>query len=122
MKERHYKSKVNNDQHVELVAVSLNWYHGPLGDLDENGNLSKGIGVLEWGLGILFHNPPKGDRREVVLVFGKSECGDLALIYQKKKNDNRLKRRNHRRACWFSQENILLPMPPFDTSRYWYHG
>ena len=60
-----------------MIAVSLNWYHGLLDALDENDNLLKGIEVLEWGLGILFHNPTKGDRREVVLVFRKSEFGGL---------------------------------------------
>ena len=52
------------------------------------------------------HNPPKGDRREVVLVFRKSEYGgDFAQIYPKKeKKDNRLKRRNRHAFVGFPKK------------------
>ena len=55
----------------------------------------------------VFQNPPKGDRREVVPVFRKSEFvrwwwwvgGGFGRIYPKKgKNANRLKTRNRRAA------------------------
>ena len=47
----------------------------------------------------IFHNPPKGDRREVVLVFGKSEFGGaLPGSIQGQKSANRLKTRTRSHA------------------------